>query len=176
MEDLLDVSRMESGRLDMKMKPSSMYGVIHGVSERLKDAATEKGIALRLRIAPGLPSFRGDEERLEQVVANLVANAIKFTPQGGEVLIKAHIKDQDLVVQVVDTGIGIPAQALPSLFQRFYQVNGSATREAGGAGLGLYIARQIVEGHGGRIWVESTWGRGSTFSFTIPITADAEPR
>jgi len=121
-----------------------------------------------------LPVVQGDAERLEQVVTNLVDNAIKFTPQEGEVSIKACVKDEDLMVQVIDTGIGIPAHVLPNLFQRFYQANSSATREADGTGLGLYIAKQIVEGHGGRIWAESTPGRGSTFSFTIPIPPSSE--
>lgn len=169
-DDLLDISRRESGRLEIKMEAVSMHDVIHRVAQCLGNGTAEKGIDLQVSLPARLPTVQGDAERLEQVVTNLVHNGIKFTPQGGEVVIKACVKDEDLMVQVSDTGIGIPADKLPNLFQRFYQVNGSATREAGGAGLGLYIAKQIVEGHGGRIWAESTLGQGSTFSFTIPIS------
>ena len=173
-DDLLDLSRMETGRLEIKIGAVSMHDVIDRVAKRLGNGAKEKGIDLQVSLPSRLPNVQGDAERLEQVVTNLVDNGIKFTPQGGEVAIKACVKDEDLMVQVIDTGIGIPADVLPNLFQRFYQVDGSATREAGGTGLGLHIAKQIVEGHGGRIWAKSTLGRGSTFSFTIPISPSGE--
>ncbi|MBC7262504.1 MAG: hypothetical protein H5T63_10905, partial [Chloroflexi bacterium] len=111
----------------------------------------------------------GDKERLKQVVRNLVHNAIKFTPKGGHVTIFATVEPGRIVVSVQDDGIGIPAEALPHLFERFYQVDSSSTRRAGGTGLGLYICKQIVTAHGGEIWVRSEVGKGSTFSFTLPL-------
>jgi signal transduction histidine kinase len=169
-DDLLDISRMEAGQLQIEMETVSMHDVIHRVADCLQNIATEKSVDLQVIVPASLPTVQGDTGRLEQAVTNLVHNAIKFTPQGGEVAIRACVEDESLMVRVGDTGIGIPADALPNLFQRFYQVNGSATREAGGTGLGLYIAKKIIEGHEGRIWAESTLGRGSTFSFTIPIS------
>jgi len=105
------------------------------------------------------------------VLANLVSNAIKFSEDGGTIMVRARVEGPELVVSVQDQGIGIAPEALPHLFERFCQVNGTGTRQRGGTGLGLYISRQIVEAHGGRIWVESRVGRGSTFSFAIPVAA-----
>jgi signal transduction histidine kinase len=111
----------------------------------------------------------GDIERLRQVIRNLFHNAIKFTPPNGHVTTSASIISDWLVVSVRDDGIGIPSAAIPHLFERFYQVDGSSTRRVGGTGLGLYICKQIIAAHGGDIWAESELGKGSTFSFRLPL-------
>ena len=174
LDEILDISRIESGKLDIHIKTVFIAPMIDRVVECLQAKAIEKGVDLRVNLSSRLLTVQGDEERLEQVVTNLVDNAIKFTPKGGKVLIKGCVKGEDLMVQVLDNGIGIPAEALTELFQRFYQVDNSATREAGGSGLGLYISKQIIEKHGGLIWVESVLGRGSNFNFTIPLSPGVE--
>ena len=116
----------------------------------------------------GLPLARADRDRVNQVLDNLIGNAIKFSPNGGCVTVRLSATDGMVQVSVSDSGIGIPADQLDRIFERFYQVDGSATRKFGGAGLGLTIVKRIVEAHGGRIWAESQVGHGSTFSFTLP--------
>lgn len=168
-DNLLDVSRMEAGRFEMERAPVSMAEVIKKVVLNLGSMAEDKDISLKVRIPETLPSVEGDEGRLEQVVTNLIHNAIKFTPQGGRVTVAAGMDRGHLWVEVTDTGCGIPTEALPKVFDRFYQVDSSTTRRAGGTGLGLYIAKQIVEAHGGTIEVESEVSHGSTFRFTLPL-------
>ena len=175
-DDLLDVFRMESGQMELEKQPASMREVIDKAVKRLRNLADGKGITIEIKTADVLPDVEGDAERLEHVVANLVDNAIKFSHQGGRIIIEANGRDGKLLTKVTDNGIGIPAEAIPRLFERFYQVDSSMTRGAGGSGLGLYISRQIVEAHGGEIWVESEPGRGSTFNFTIPLAGAAMPQ
>ncbi|MBX0327322.1 cell wall metabolism sensor histidine kinase WalK [Oscillochloris sp. ZM17-4] len=117
-----------------------------------------------------------DPDRVGQVLLNLLHNAVKFSAEGGEVRVQAHMIAEDagrpgpwLLVNVCDTGVGIPAQDLPRIFERFYKVDRARTRHVGGTGLGLAIAKHLVEGHGGRLWADSVEGRGSTFSFTLPV-------
>jgi two-component system sensor histidine kinase VicK len=117
-----------------------------------------------------LPSILVDRDRINQVFDNLLGNAIKFSPRGGAITIEVQDAGEMILVSVADTGVGIPADKLEKVFDRFYQVDGSATRRFSGAGLGLAIARRIVEAHGGRIWVESEAGKGSVFKFTVPKT------
>ena len=119
-----------------------------------------------MHLSPGLPRVLADVERAQKVVTNLVHNAIKFTPAGGAIVVGAEPAGEDVVISVKDTGVGIPAEDLPRIFERFYKAD--RARSGGGTGLGLAIARHIVEGHGGRIWAESVEGRGSTFSFSLP--------
>jgi PAS domain S-box-containing protein len=174
LDALLDISRIETGRLELKLMPIPMPPLLHQVSESLRIEAMKKDQELEIQTPDRLPRVLADEGRLTQVMTNLISNAIKFTPRGGRINIRAGLEGDKLLVQVIDDGIGIPAEALPELFQRFYQVDSSATRQAGGSGLGLYISKQIVESHGGRIWVDSQLGEGSCFSFTIPIADPAE--
>jgi signal transduction histidine kinase len=169
-DDLLDVSAVESGRMTVRKKVMSMKEVIQRVVANLQSLAREQGVTIEAELPTPLPEVIGDERRLEQVVSNLVYNAIKFSAEKSCVMVRAGVEDAKLQVQVIDQGIGIPTTALPHLFEKFYQVNGSTTRTRGGAGLGLYIAKQIVEAHGGQIWVESKVGEGSTFSFTLPLS------
>jgi GAF domain-containing protein len=134
-------------------------------------AASNAGIGLRLDASPGLPKIPVDRDRINQVFDNLLGNAIKFSPRGGTITIAVHDIGNVLKISVADTGIGIPADKLLRIFDRFYQVDGSATRHFGGAGLGLAITKRIVEAHGGRIWAESKIGEGSQFIFTLPKQA-----
>ena len=123
---------------------------------------------LREDIAPGLPDTVGDAERLAEVFQNLIENAIKFSPNGGEVCVRVYENADEIQAQVQDHGIGIPADQFEKIFTRFYQVDGSTTRRFPGVGLGLAIVKRIVEAHHGRVWVESVLGKGSTFYFAIP--------
>jgi two-component system, OmpR family, phosphate regulon sensor histidine kinase PhoR len=143
--------------------------------ERLRLFADRQGVTLRLDVTDGLPGIRGDEARLGQVFVNLVHNAVKFSPNGGEVVVAVRAADleRELVASVQDHGIGIPRAAQPRIFERFYKVDRARVRgETGGTGLGLAIARHIVEQHGGRMWLESIEGSGSTFSFAVPLVAE----
>ena len=171
--ELLDLSRLEKGRLKLKREQVQVQEIVERVVRQLENMAHEKSIALTTQMdacpTDRPPTVEADRRRVEQVLVNLVANALKFTPPGGRVLVRARVEEDELLLQVSDTGIGIPPQAMPHLFSKFYQVDGSATRRAGGAGLGLYISKLIVESHGGRIWAESELNRGSTFSFTLPL-------
>ena len=168
-DDLLDISRIERGTFELELGPVAMRPLMLHAAGEMRFAATEKGIRLETSLPEGLPPVHGDPNRLEQVVINLLDNAIKFTPDGGAVAARAAAVGGEMVVEVEDTGSGIPAESLDKLFTRFYQVDASTTRRSGGTGLGLSISQQIVEAHGGRIWVESEEGRGSTFRFTVPL-------
>jgi len=167
--DLLDASRMESASLVLQKEPVQMHTAVQEVIAELQPLAEQAQITLTHNLTPALPTVFGDKERLKQVVRNLIHNAIKFTPKGGHVTISATVEPGRIVISVQDDGIGIPPEALPHLFERFYQVDSSATRCAGGTGLGLYICKQIVVAHGGEIWVKSKVGKGSTFSFSLPL-------
>ena len=131
--------------------------------------ATRAGLDLAVNLPSGLPPVLADEERAQMVVTNLVHNALKFTPPGGRVAISAAAAEDEVVISVQDTGVGIPAEDLPRIFERFYKAD--RARSGGGTGLGLAIAKHVVQGHGGRIWAESVEGLGSTFYFTLPAAA-----
>jgi GAF domain-containing protein/anti-sigma regulatory factor (Ser/Thr protein kinase) len=169
--DVLDLSKIEAGQLVLAMADYSLREVVHAVVTQVEALAAEKGLALRATVAPDLPPGRGDERRLTQVLLNLVGNAIKFT-EAGEVRIDAGHRDGVFVVAVADTGPGIAEGDRARIFEEFQQADSSSTRRKGGTGLGLSIARRIVELHGGRLKVESAVGRGSTFTFTVPVRAE----
>jgi PAS domain S-box-containing protein len=169
--DLLDVSRMESGRFNIEKQTVSIKDVVHSAVQELDSLAHDSGITIVEDMSATLPETEADEKRVKQVMVNLLGNALKFSDSGGEIAVRADVKHDEILVQVSDSGIGIPAEALPHLFERFYQVDGSTTRSSGGSGLGLFISAQIVEAHGGRIWAESKLGEGSTFSFTLPLSS-----
>jgi two-component system sensor histidine kinase BarA len=183
---LLDVGKLESGTMRLTKRALIVAPVLDEVISTLTPAARKKGVTLQLDIAPGLPFVRGDPERLRQVFLNLVENAIKFTPSGGTVLLRARtasapITDADeegltllaptrarVEVRVIDTGIGIPARERTKVFDAFYQVDSSSTRQHGGTGLGLSIAKRLVEGHGGVIHVEDNEPNGTVFVVSLP--------
>jgi two-component system phosphate regulon sensor histidine kinase PhoR len=173
--ELLDLSRIESGGGLGVVDVLDLGRVAAESTERLRLFADRQGVTLRVDVADGLQPVRGDASRLGQVVVNLVHNAVKFSPDGGDVTVSVRSAqgDDEVVVAIEDHGVGIPRKAQPRIFERFYKVDRARVRgEAGGTGLGLAIARHIVEQHGGRIWVESREGKGSTFSFAIPVVAD----
>ncbi|HKP74684.1 MAG TPA: ATP-binding protein [Longimicrobiaceae bacterium] len=165
-QDLLDVAAIEAGRLSVEPVPTDVGEVLRDAVEALSALASQKGAALSAEVAPGLPRVPADRERVLQVLANLGGNAVKFTAAGGSVVLSAERDEAGGVrVSCADTGPGIAAEDLPHVFDRFWQAR--STRRAG-AGLGLAIAKGIVEAHGGAITAESTVGQGSTFAFTLP--------
>jgi signal transduction histidine kinase len=179
---ILEVARMESGVLRVARVPIAITELIHGVAATLSSEADRRSIAVRLPVAP-VPRVLGDGRKLRQVLTQLLSNALKFTPQGGGVEVDAVVGplfptgDRAFAgigvrVSVHDTGIGIPPSALAHIFEPFYQVDQSSTRPFGGTGLGLSLARSYVEAHGGRIWVDSRPGEGSTFTVSLPVVPE----
>ncbi len=164
-QEMGDLSRIESGESPLQKSPVNIADVATSAVERLKAQSERAGLRLETRIASDLPRASVDEGRIEQVLVNLIHNAIKFTPPGGRIDITAKVDGDMLVVSVSDTGVGISTDDLPRVFERFYKAD--RARAGGGTGLGLAIAKHVVEAHGGRIWVESVEGRGATFSFSI---------
>jgi len=144
---------------------------VQSVVSSVESLAKEKGLRLTVEVTPKLPVGRADERRIVQVLLNLVGNAIKFT-DAGEVAVRVSAVDAAFQVSVSDTGPGIPEGQYERIFEEFQQVDGSSTRAKGGTGLGLAIAKKIIELHGGRIWVESTIGKGSTFTFSVPVRTE----
>ena len=175
--ELLDLARIEGGSQLVLADDVDLGALAEASVERLRLFADRNGVTLVVAPQPGLPAVRGDEARLGQVFVNLVHNAIKFSPDGGEVRVDVRSDGGEAVSAVTDHGIGIPKGDQSRIFERFYKADRARLR-GGGTGLGLSIARHIVEGHGGRIWVESEEGRGSTFSFAIPVApaGTAAPR
>ena len=172
--EMLDLARIEGGSL-LRLDDDVDLGRLAAASaERLRLFAERNHVILVIEVEPGLPAVRGDEARLGQVVVNLVHNAVKFSPDGGEVRVAARHDEDAVAVSVTDHGVGIRRADQARIFERFYKVDRARLR-GGGTGLGLAIARHVVEGHGGRIGVESEEGAGSTFTFTIPIAGRAAP-
>jgi two-component system phosphate regulon sensor histidine kinase PhoR len=170
--ELLDLSRIEAGSSLAFAEEVDLGRLAAASAERLRLFAERQGVTLQVVVEPGLPAIRADEDRLGQAFVNLVHNAVKFSPEGGEVTIRVRRFRDLLEASVADHGVGIPRADRGRVFERFYKVDRSRARgTTGGTGLGLAIVRHIVEGHGGRIWVDSEEGRGSTFTFTIPIPA-----
>jgi len=167
-EELLEISRLEAGQVRLRPETIRLAEIAEGVVNRLRPLADESRVELAVQIPAGLPPIEADRLRVEQVISNLVDNAIKFTPAGGQVRVLAEDQGEMVRVSVCDTGIGIPPDQRDRVFERFYQVDGSATRSYKGIGLGLTICKEIVARHGGRIWVESETGKGSQFHFTLP--------
>jgi GAF domain-containing protein/anti-sigma regulatory factor (Ser/Thr protein kinase) len=167
---VLDIAKIESGQFTLNMAEYAMESVVETVRSATESLAQNKKLALKTEVAKSLPIGLGDEQRLTQVLLNLVGNAIKFT-HTGEVRVTAKAGDGHFNISVTDTGPGIPDHERTRIFEQFHQVDSSLTKAAGGTGLGLAIAKQIVEMHGGRIWVESTLGKGSTFQMELPTRA-----
>ncbi len=174
--ELLDLSRIEGGGPPALLLDEVDLGhVAGGAVERLRLFAERQGLRLVLDVPEHLPTVRGDEERLGQVLLNLLHNAVKFSPNGGEIRVTVRPDPDGVVVAVADPGVGVPRADQGRIFERFYKVDRARVRgRGGGTGLGLAIARHIVESHGGRIWVESEEGAGSTFSFVLPPSPEAE--
>jgi signal transduction histidine kinase len=167
---VLDIAKIESGQLSLNLSEYALESVVETVHAATESLAKTKKLSLRAEVAKKLPVGVGDEQRLTQVLLNLVGNAIKFTDTG-EVRIIATAVSGHFTVVVTDTGPGIPPEELKRVFEQFHQIDNSNTKAKGGTGLGLAIAKQIVEMHGGRIWVESTLGKGATFQMELPVRA-----
>jgi signal transduction histidine kinase len=169
-DDMLDLSKIEADRLEVKVEPLSIGSCLKEVINQLKPLANNKGLYLSLDMADGLPMVLADSHRIRQIVINLVSNALKFTEQGGVSIRCMSLESYDMLrVSVHDSGIGISPAALGYIFEAFRQADGSTTRRFGGTGLGLTIARKLIELQGGEVAVESVVGQGSTFSFTLPM-------
>jgi len=165
--NILEISRIESGKFELTKIKIDLKKLIEDAARELEILSSQKGLKLVLKLEK-LPDIEADDTRLREVMNNLITNAIKFT-EAGNITIKAIKKDKFIQVTVEDTGCGIPKDKLKNLFQKFYQVNASISRRYGGTGLGLLITKQLIESHGGKIWIESQEGKGSTFYFTLPI-------
>jgi two-component system phosphate regulon sensor histidine kinase PhoR len=166
-QELLDLSRIESGQVELILAPLAPKSLITSAAERMRMQAERAGLKLSIKCEDELQNIRADKSRLEQVLVNLIHNAVKFTKPGGEIVIEAGSATGGIRFAVRDTGVGIPAESLSRIFERFYRVDKSRT--GSGTGLGLSISKHIIEAHGGRIWAESDEGRGSVFYFVIPL-------
>src|SRR6516165_8786693 len=171
--DVLDLSKIEAGQLELELSDYCVQDIAQTVRSTLEPLAADKKLAFKLELAPDLPPGHGDGRRLTQVLINLVGNAIKFT-DAGEVAIKAEANNGAFHVSVRDTGPGISSADQTKLFQEFQQADNAITRKEGGTGLGLAISKRIIEMHGGKIWVESQPGQGSTFTFTLPVIVERQ--
>ena len=171
--DLLDLSKLEAGRLELKRRPCFIDKIIDESIEALENWAKTKSIAIEKRYQERLPEFNVDSDRIIQVLINLIGNAIKFTPNNGRITIEAGLSkgSSEILVSVEDTGIGIPKEHLAKVFDKFYQVGERFSPDITGTGIGLSIAKEIVELHGGKIWVESEKGQGAKFIFTLPSSS-----
>lgn len=169
--ELLELSRMDSGQVQWKKEPLDILDLARQTAERLAPQIKAKRLNLSLQ-GEGVPPALGDSDGISRVLSNLLSNAIAFTPEGGSITVRVRPYDDGKMVltEVEDTGIGIPQECLPRMFERFYRVDKGRSRAMGGTGLGLAISKQIVEGHGGRIWIESVLGRGTKVSFVLPAS------
>lgn len=168
-DDLLKLARMDAGKLEIRNEPVRVDELVEALVETSRFHAEQRGLELRAEVAEGIPRVRGDMGRLQELLQNLVDNALHYTPAGGRVLLQAARAGDEVVFSVRDTGIGIPEGEQARIFERFYRVDASRSREAGGTGLGLAIARHLAEAQGGRLWVESEVGAGSTFYVALPV-------
>jgi signal transduction histidine kinase len=166
--DVLDLAKIEAGSMELELSEVAIPAVLRSAVSIHSERASRGGIELSVTTEPKEITITADERRLRQVVFNLVSNAVKFTPAGGRVDISAHADDGHVEIAVADTGPGIPAGDLEKIFEQFEQSGDGKKVE--GTGLGLPLSRKLLELHGGRLWVESELGRGSTFRFTLPVT------
>jgi signal transduction histidine kinase/DNA-binding response OmpR family regulator len=173
-DDLLDIGKIEAG-LDMEMIPCDVAAMTEDVVEQLKGMAAGKSQNLAYHNQSGTALVLGNDLRLRQVISNLIGNAVKYTPEGGEINVTTRSENSTLLFSVVDNGIGIPPADLPYIFDKFYRVESDETAEIQGTGLGLSISKSVVEKHGGRIWVESALGKGSIFHVGLPLFEEADP-
>jgi two-component system, OmpR family, phosphate regulon sensor histidine kinase PhoR len=168
-EDLLRLSEMDAERLELEVRRVSVPQLVESCYETAQRRAAEKGLTLSLQLPNNLPDIAGDTRRLQEILQNLLDNAIQYTLPNGKIILSAETRNDEVTLTVSDTGIGIPQSDQPRIFERFYRVDAARSREAGGTGLGLAIAKHLIEAHGGRIWVESEVGFGSKFHVSVPI-------
>jgi signal transduction histidine kinase len=175
-DQLLDLSRLESGELRLHRKPVPLHPLVRQVLSEIEVARADRGVRVRDSVPDDLPPVLVDPERVHQVLFNLLDNAVRYTPSGGQVTVSAHGAGAACEVAVADTGHGIAPEHLPRLFERFYRADAARSRGDGGTGIGLAIARSVVEAHGGHIRAESRLGEGSVFTFDLPVAETAETR
>jgi signal transduction histidine kinase len=168
-DQLLELSRLESGDVPMLREQVSLGPLVERVLSEIEVVRARRSVELTEDLPDDLPPIYADPERVYQVLFNLLDNAVRFTPSGGRVTLSVSARNGVVDVVVADTGPGIPPEHLPRLFERFYRVDRARSRDEGGTGIGLAIARSVVEAHGGRIWAESEPGKGSTFTFELPV-------
>jgi len=167
-DNLLDTSRLEAGRFEVSKRPVDLRPLLLDLARSFGGVARLSGVSFQVEVGE-LPVLEADPDRMAQVVGNLLSNAFKFTPPGGEVSLRAYATGEVLVLEVADTGPGIPEEELPRLFQRFARAENARARGVSGTGLGLFISKHIVEAHGGRIEVETKEGQGSRFRVILPL-------
>jgi two-component system phosphate regulon sensor histidine kinase PhoR len=167
--DLLLLSQVQSPDRALLKEFLSVSELIHVAVDSLRSQAEAKQQRVGILLPPNLPAFKGDSQKLHQVLVNLLQNAVNYTPSGGEIVVEAKSSDRTIDIVVADTGIGIPPEDQPRIFERFYRVDKGRSRELGGTGLGLSIVKHIVEAHGGAVAVESQVGKGSKFTVTLPL-------
>jgi signal transduction histidine kinase len=167
--DILDLSKIEAGRMELEVTDFDLPSAIDNALILVRERATRRGITLGHSVDERLGTIRGDERKVKQVLLNLLSNALKFTPEGGRIDVRAAPQDGVAEISVADTGVGIAPEDQEAVFEEFRQV-GTADKKVEGTGLGLALSRKFIELHGGRIWVESEVGKGSTFRFTLPST------
>jgi signal transduction histidine kinase len=167
--DILDLSKIEAGRMELEVTTFHMPDAIENALLLIRERASRHGIKLERIIDDRLGDFTGDERKVKQVLVNLLSNAVKFTPEGGRIKVEARLGDSAIITSVTDTGIGIASEDQEVIFEEFRQVGSNYAQKREGTGLGLSLTRKFVEMHGGKIWVESELGKGSTFTFTLPI-------
>ena len=171
--EILDLSKVEAGRMELELASFDLPLAIDNARTFVRERATKHGINLDVTVDERLGDFVGDERKIKQILLNLLSNAVKFTPEGGRIGIKARQANGSVEISVSDTGIGIAPEDQPKIFEEFRQVGGDYAHKTEGTGLGLTLAKKFVELHGGRIWVESEVGKGSTFTFTLPERSSA---
>jgi signal transduction histidine kinase len=172
--DILDLSKIEAGRMELDLADFDLPGAIDNTMTLVRERAHRRGIVLERKVDARVGKIHGDERKVKQVLLNLLSNALKFTPEGGRIDVRADARDGRYEISVTDTGVGIAPEDVDAVFEEFRQV-GSAAKKVEGTGLGLAISRKFIELHGGKIWATSQVGIGSTFAFTLPLTATQGP-
>ena len=167
--DILDLAKIEAGRMELELTKFDLPSAVENALILVRERVSRRGIKLERMIDEKLSEFVGDERKIKQVLLNLLSNAVKFTPEGGKIHVEARLTDGSVIVSVADTGIGVAPEDQETIFEEFRQVGTTYAHKREGTGLGLTLTRKFVEMHGGKIWVESEVGKGSKFTFTLPI-------
>jgi signal transduction histidine kinase len=167
--DILDLSKIEAGRMELEVTTFHLPDAVENALLLIRERASRHGIKIDRVIDDRIGDFTGDERKIKQILVNLLSNAVKFTPEGGQIKVEAALGDSAVIISVTDTGIGIAKEDHEAIFEEFRQVGTNYAQKREGTGLGLSLTRRFVEMHGGKIWVESEPGKGSKFTFTLPI-------
>jgi two-component system phosphate regulon sensor histidine kinase PhoR len=174
--DLLKLSQIEAGRLQLDMRPVVIADLVQACVETVRMKAEKKQLVLTVELSEDLPSIQADPSRLRESVLNLLDNALQYTPASGRITIRGYMAGSEAVISISDTGMGIPKTEQQRIFERFYRMDDARSREVGGTGLGLSICKHLIEAHSGRVELESQIGHGSTFSIILPVSANTSPQ